>query len=193
MSRNEVQEQQPTAALATYLLLVRSCFFVSRSPKDGAHKAELRAPGNTLHNCIFSSRPLSITLVVRHTRTQLLSLLPLYSSALAFPTTSFLPLASTEMLLHDLLACQSFLCLFLSPKSFYLKVRFLLLSWNSHRQIQLKQLRNELVTNWANRHKALPVLLFIMIKVIPRPFGGGFKSSLSLSSSAYMSHSCELT
>lgn len=28
------------------------------------------------------------------------------------------------MLLHDLLACQSFLCLFLSPKSFYLKVRF---------------------------------------------------------------------
>lgn len=90
MSRNEVQEQQPTAALATYLLLVRSCFFVSRSPKDGAHKAELRAPGNTLHNCIFSSRPLSITLVVRHTRTQLLSLLPLYSSALAFPTTSFL-------------------------------------------------------------------------------------------------------
>lgn len=43
-----------------------------------------------LHNCIFSSRPLSITLVVRHTRTQPLSLLPLYSSALAFPTTSFL-------------------------------------------------------------------------------------------------------
>lgn len=76
---------------ACYILTVSALlFFLSRSPKDGAHKAELRAPGNTLHNCIFSSRPLSITLVVRHTRTQLLSLLPLYSSALAFPTTSFL-------------------------------------------------------------------------------------------------------
>lgn len=78
-------------------------FFVSQSPKDGAHKAELRASGNTLHNCIFSSRPLSITRQAHKDTTAQPAAALLFGWSVSYPVVS---LTRREMLLHVLLKCQ---------------------------------------------------------------------------------------
>lgn len=181
MVPNKVQDQRTTDSLATSVTLVfRLTVSKGWSTKRGA-------PGNMLHNFLPDSFPL----LVRHTRTQLLSLLLRYSLALVFLPH---PSSRTQRNGTARLPGMPDVVFFLFSLQRYFISKLDSFYFDEGSTTKIKRSISEM-SLWQTRHVATGLFVFCCSsrsRSSQNPLGG-YKSSLSMLSSACMSHSCELT